>query len=201
MIPTGHALLDRVVADSAADPEGWRRARPSHIGASDAAKYAKVTSVESYLRSKLHGTFDGNSFTANGHLFEPAIVAHMGMTHNTRMFHHPEFPVFSATPDALDVMNGVVVNGEAKVKHKVVDGPNPGELRQVAFAQYVLGAAYSKWAWLTLDPDTHRPVADPQVILLDSLDLADVLGPVLEIAHQVAAGMLRAAAIQKEMYS
>lgn len=199
MIPSDHALLSRVVADQAVDPAGWMAARPTHIGASDAAKYAKRTSIEAYVRAKLTpSTFTGNEATAHGHLFEPAIVGFMGIPHNSRMFHHPEFEVFTATPDAIDVLpDGSIVNGEAKVKHRRIDGPSPAEFRQVAFAQYVTGAAYTKWAWLELD-ENDRPTGDPRVILLDPLDLADVLAPVLDIAHLVADALRAAADILKE---
>lgn len=203
MIPEGHPLLRRVVADSALDPAGWLAARPTHIGASMAAGFAKVESIESYVRAAvlaMHKPFQGNAYTASGHLFEPGIMAWAGVSHNTRMFHHPTVEPYSATPDGLDVLpNGVVILGEAKVKHKITTGPTPAERRQVVWAQYVAGApdvdVFTKWAWLHVNPDTRRPHGAPQMIHID-FD-PDLLAPLLVIAEQVLAAMQAAAAFER----
>ena len=194
MIPAGHALLDLVVADALLEPEKWLAVRPFSIGASDAAGYAKIESVEKYVRAKLTARdrpFTGNPFTANGHAHEPGLMGWAGVSHNTKMFRHPEIPEFTATPDGVDVTpTGVVLLGEAKVKHKIVEGPTPAERRQVVWAQYVTGAEMTKWVWQALHPDTHRPYGEPQMHRI-SFD-PDLLAPVLVIAHQVRAAMIAA---------
>ena len=194
MIPTDHQLLDLVVADALLEPEKWMAARPFSIGASDAAGYAKLESVEAYVRAKLTTVarpFAGNPFTAAGHAHEPGLMAWAGVTHNTRMFRHPEIPEFTATPDGVDVTpTGVVLLGEAKVKHRIVTGPTPAERRQVVWAQYVLGGEVTKWVWQALHPDTHRPYGEPQVHRI-SFD-PDLLAPILVIAHHVRAAMIAA---------
>lgn len=194
MIPLGHPLLGRVVADAALDPAGWAAARPFSLGASDFAGYAREESVDKYAARKLTestATFTGSAYTANGHAHEPGLMAYVGVSHNTRMFHHPEIREFTATPDGVNVTpTGVIVCGEAKVKHKIVRGPTPAEYRQVYAAQYVTGAAFTKWVWQTLHPETHRPYGEPTVLTIP-FD-ADAFAPTLAIAHQVRDRILRA---------
>lgn len=204
MIPDGHPLLERVVADSAVDLAAWHRARPTRIGASNAAGFAKLSSVESYVRAAvlaMNKPFQGNGYTAAGHLYEPGIMAWAGVTHNTRMFHSVENEQYSATPDGVDVLaTGVIQLGEAKVKHKIVTGPTPAERRQMVWAQMVAGAptvdVFTKFAWLHVNPDTGRPHGAPQLLRID-FD-PDLLGPLLEIAAPVLAAMNAAAAFQRE---
>jgi hypothetical protein len=199
-IPAGHELLGRVVADAAVDPAGWLAVRPYSLGASDFAKFARLESVEMYARNKLTEaarTFTGSSFTANGHAHEPGLMAYAGVGHNTRTFRHPEIREFTATPDGVTVLpSGVIELGEAKVKHKIVEGPNPSEMRQVYAAQYVVGAAFTKWVWQALHPETHRPYGDPHVLSIP-FD-GDAFAPTLEIAHAVRAAILAARQFESE---
>jgi hypothetical protein len=194
VMPAGHPLLDCVIADAAADPEHWLSIRPYWIGASDAAKMSKVESVEIYTRNKVTQQtrpFTGSQFTRNGHAHEAGLMAWAGVRHNTRMFRHATEPVFAATPDGVSVTpSGVIVLGEAKIKHQIITGPTPAERRQVAWAQYVLGAAFTKWVWQVLDPRTNRPYGDPQCIHIDYDP--EILEPLLEIARPVRAAMIAA---------
>lgn len=185
-IPEGHPLLGRVVADSALDPAGWLAARPFHIGASDAKEYSKLESIEGYARRKLTdgSAFTGTAMSRNGHTYEPALAEWAGLAHNTRMFSHPDQPWKTATPDALGVgPTGVIVAGEVKVKHRIVAGPDLGERRQVAWAQHVTGAEFTKWVWLHVHPEKHHPVGEPHVLTIDYDP--DLLGPLLTIADAV----------------
>lgn len=199
-IPPGHELLGRVVADAAADPAGWLAARPFSLGASDFAKFSRMESVESYARNKLaegSRTFTGSAYTANGHAHEPGLMAYAGVAHNTRMFRHPTIREFTATPDGVSVLPGGHIRlGEAKVKHKLVEGPNPSEMRQVYAAQYVLGAIFTDWVYQALHPETHRPYGEP-VIHRIPFD-ADAFAPTLEIAHAVRAAIVAARQFERE---
>jgi YqaJ-like viral recombinase domain len=187
VLPTGHPLLDRIVADAALDPAGWGGARPHHIGASDAAAYSKLESVERYARRKLtEGAvpFRGSSHSQNGHTYEPALMEWAGLAHNARMFAHPDQPWRTATPDGVGVTpTGVIVNGEAKVKHHIVRGPDLSERRQVVWAQHVTGAEFTRWVWLHVHPEKHHPVGDPKLLTIDYDP--DLLGPLLTIADAV----------------
>jgi hypothetical protein len=199
-VPTGHELLGRVVADAALDPAGWLAARPHSLGASNFAKFAREESVDKYLRNKLtegQRGFTGNDYTRNGHAHEAGLMAWAGVGHNTRMIRHPEIPEFTATPDGIEVLeNGDIVLGEAKVKHQLVNGPTPAEFRQVYAAQYVVGAAFTKWVYQALHPETHRPYGDPMLIRIP-FD-AEAFAPTLAIAHKVRAGLLAARSFERE---
>lgn len=199
-LPTDHPLLGRVVADSAVDPAGWAAARPYSIGASDAAKFSKITSAETYIRNKLTERtrpFGGSDFTRNGHAHEPGLMAYAGLVHNTRTYYHPDYPEFTATPDgyAWSPDARTLVLGEAKIKHHIVIGPTPAERRQVVFAQFVMGAELTKWIVQHLHPDTHRPYGDPLLIRIERDD--DLLSGVLDIAHIVRDAMLAAREFEK----
>lgn len=199
MIPDGHPLHELVLADSATEPDRWKSIRPYWIGASDAAKFSRPASIDTvYVPNKLTEIttgFGGTDFTRNGHAHEAGLTAWAGVSHNTKMFRHPTEPVFSATPDGLDVLpNGVIVLSEVKVKHRIVSGPTPAEYRQVAWAQYVLGASFTKWVWQALHPETHRPYGDPRMMLIDYN--AELVEKILTIARPVRAAMLAARAFE-----
>lgn len=201
MIPPDHPLLNRVIADKSTDPAGWYAARsaPPKIGASDAAKFSKVASVETYVRGILHNDWSGSVYADNGNTFEEAIALHAGITPSHRMFAHPDPELwrFVATPDGVNITpTGAVVLAECKVKHKPTKGPTLGERRQVVWQQYVTGADYTKWAWLELDPDTHQPTGEPRIILIDRDD--DLLDQVLAVAHPVRAALEAADAFREE---
>ncbi len=193
-LPAGHPLLSRVVADAATDPAGWAAARPYQIGASDAAGYAKWDSRDKYLARKLGeqpASFGGSQYTRNGHAHEPGLMGFAGLAHNARTFHHEEYREFTATPDGLRWSDaGVLVLGEGKIKHHIVEGPTPAEFRQVVWAQYVTGARMTRWVKQTMDPRTNRPYGVP--IILDIPFNPDLLAPMLEIAHYVRRGMIAA---------
>lgn len=121
------------VLDPGTDRESWERARYSVIGASDAKAFARPSSVEKYLAHKLSArSFSGNEYTARGHEWEPAALAHVGMPGNTALIHSPGEVGFAATPD------GILPDGsqlaEAKVRHNAIaSGPSVQEFRQLAF--------------------------------------------------------------------
>lgn len=193
-----HELYTRVVADSA-DRDSWLAARVGKIGASDAASFAKASSIESYVRAKLMpNRFEGNGFTANGHAWEPTLTDFAHVTHNTKMFRSVAVPEFVATPDGLNITpSGRVVLSECKIKHKPVKGPTPAEFRQVFWAQSVCDAEATAFVWLTLDPDTNQPTTlEPSVLIIERDQAA--IDRLLAIAHPVLDAMKRAAEFERE---
>ena len=144
------SYLDRVLADST-DRESWQIARGPRIGASDAAKFAKMQSVPTYVNNKLDPhEFRGNASTESGNRWEPMLLAWAGIPQNTRLFHHPSEDGFAATPDGInEISAGKLVLGEVKAKHnRIVLGPTPAELRQVAWQLFVFPEAIAvEWIW------------------------------------------------------
>lgn len=194
-----HPLFDRVVADSV-DPAAWHHARIGKLGASDAAGFAKVESVERYVRAKLMpNRFEGNQYTRAGHTWEPSLMTYAGLDHNTRMFRHESIPEFVATPDGVKITpTGQVILGEAKVKHKPTKGPNPAELRQVAWAQFVCDAVATIWVWLEVEPVTGEPTdLEPQKLIITRDD--DRIRDLVTIANPVLAAMRSAASFESTL--
>jgi hypothetical protein len=131
---------DRIL-DDGTDRDRWLAAREPVIGASDAAKLAKASSVESVLKAKLAPrTFHGNEYTESGHRWEPIMLGWAGIPGNVALIHSPAEPGFAATPDGIE-LNGSRL-AECKAKHnKIVDGPTPMEWRQMAFQLYTVPEA------------------------------------------------------------
>jgi hypothetical protein len=126
---------DRIIVDGS-DRDLWLAGRRQVIGASDAAKLAKASSVDKYLAAKLApSTFSGNSYTEQGHRWEPMMLAFAGIPQNVALIHSPEQPGFACTPDGLRVEpDGRIRLAECKAKHgKVVTGPSTDEWRQLAW--------------------------------------------------------------------
>lgn len=146
---------DRILHDGT-DRAGWEAARRPVIGASDAATFAKLTSVDKYLAAKLgHGSFHGNGYTESGHRWEPMMLAWAGITPNTALIHSPAEEGFAATPDGAEPTRGA----EAKAKHgKVVTGPSLGEWRQLAW-QFLVVPEFEEieFIWVELLDDEIRP--------------------------------------------
>ena len=198
--------LNRILHDGI-DREGWLAARTPVVGASDAAKLAKESSVESVLASKLtQREWNGNSYTASGHRWEPMMLAWAGISPNIALIHAPDNRGFAATPDGADAKRGA----ECKAKHnKVVEGPTLGEWRQVAW-QFVVVPEFEEiefiWQELVTDPATGLwipradepknltiPRSHPKIVDLTSkiiplaTDLLDRLTRALEFERQMNA--------------
>lgn len=145
---------ERILNDGT-DRESWLEARSGAvIGASDAAKFAKLTSVNSYVEAKLKpSTFAGNGSTQSGNRWEPMLLAWAGVPGNKALIHHPDEPGFAATPDGIRVFElgsaGWLNLAEIKAKHnKIINGPTPAEFRQVAWQLFVIPEAeYVDWVW------------------------------------------------------
>lgn len=150
---------DRIVNDGT-DRESWKEARKGRIGASDAGKFAKLTSVESYVRAKLAPSFSGNASTDSGNDWEPALLAATGFEANKALIRHPDEPGFVATPDGIREDASGLHLAEIKTKHmQVVTGPKPHEVRQMAFQLHVFPEAVDvTFVWGEIVPDAASPV-------------------------------------------
>lgn len=159
------AVLDRTLADSA-DRESWLNVHDKVIGSSTAGKFAKPGSVETYVRQILAPrTFSGNASTESGNRWEPLLLAFAGAEPNSLFVHHPENRRLAATVDGT---RGVRIV-ETKAKHnKVVTGPTPYEVRQLAWQLHVLPEYEgAEWVWGELvqrdgEWDLRR---DPQTLI------------------------------------
>ena len=90
------AVLDRTLADSA-DRESWLGVHDKVIGSSTAGKFAKPSSVETYVRQMLEPrTFSGNETTRSGNDWEPALLTAVGAEPNSLFIHHPDNDRFAA---------------------------------------------------------------------------------------------------------
>lgn len=187
---------DRIV-DDGADRESWLSARQGRIGASDAAKFARAESVEKYVRAKLAPPFVGNESSQNGHDWEPAILQSAGFTQNVALIHSPDEPGFVCTPDGIRDADDLRL-AEVKMKHsRVVAGPTPAEVRQMAFQLYVVPEAVSvDFIWGEIVPDSASPVGwrlrrPPQSITFrrDDPKIVAATELIVPIAHAVLAAL------------
>lgn len=140
---------DRIL-DDGTDRERWALARRNVIGASDAKSLSKPESVDKYLLAKLKddGSFHGNAATAQGHRWEPMMLAWAGIDENKALVHSTISPGFAATPDGV----GEVI-AECKAKHnRVVTGPTLPEKRQIAW-QFLCLPEFDRlqWIWMEID--------------------------------------------------
>lgn len=202
--------LDRIVADSA-DRPAWLAVRSTGLGASDAASFANVESIEKYARAKLkERTFSGNAHTETGRTWERSIVAAAGFEQSTLMFCSAENPLFFATPDGILPGPDGPVLAEAKTlmipDAKIEAGwsydewvPHltPAHARQVAWAQYVLGAPFSKYLVLPRD-ERHKPLGMmPKIITIDRDEA--LIAHLLTIAQPVLAVMQAARRFERTL--
>lgn len=169
------AELGRTLADSA-DRESWLSVHDKVIGSSTAGKFAKPGSVETYVRQILQPrTFKGNDATESGNLWEPALLAWAGAVPNSLFIHHPSNPRFAATVDGTIPTSTGFAICETKAKHnKVVSGPTPYEIRQLAWQMACIPESeFAAWVWgeLVRDPngawDLRR---DPQTLIFHHHD-------------------------------
>jgi len=198
------AVLGRTLADTA-DPSSWGPVHERVIGSYQAGAFAKPESVETYVRQMLTPrSFGGNAATASGNRWEPLLLAFAGAEPNSLLIHHPDEKQFGATVDGT--RGDVIV--ETKAKHlKVVDGPTPREVRQIAWQVYCLpemAAVDFTWGELVHDdrePDGWRLRRDPQTITYprDHPTITAALSIVVPIAHLVLAGVNAARAVAQEV--
>jgi hypothetical protein len=146
---SGLAVLERTLADSN-DRESWLNVHDKVIGSSTAGKFAKASSVETYVRQILEPReFNGNSSTKSGNRWEPMLLAWAGAEPNSLFIHHPDNPRFACTVDGSKRVADELVIVETKTKHnKIIAAPTPYEIRQVAWQLYCIPEAdHLEWVW------------------------------------------------------
>lgn len=149
------SYLDRVL-DNGADRDKWLGARQWIIGASDAAKLAKLESVDSYFDAKVKpSTFGGTEKTESGNTWEPLMLTWAKIAENKALIHAPGVPGFAATPDGIGVRDGMLTLAECKAKHdKIVTGPSVGEWRQLSWQLLCVPEAEAvEFIWVELVRD------------------------------------------------
>lgn len=154
------AALERTLADSA-DRASWLDVHDKVIGSSTAGKFAKTSSVETYVRQILEPrTFSGNESTRSGNDWEPALLGAVGARPNSLFIHHPENRRFGATIDGTKPTGDWFAIVETKTKHnRIVNGPTPYEVRQLAWQLYCIPeAVHAEWVWGEIVPDEKSPV-------------------------------------------
>jgi hypothetical protein len=186
----------RVVADIR-DRIGWAKVRSRGIGASDAAKFAKVESAPLYARNKLYSPFDGNGYTRHGHEREPLMLAAFHTPQNFAMFRASENPRHLATPDGIKVGgDGSLLLVQCKTTNKAFRTIPRDYLRQMWWEQYVLGAERTLFVWE--QHDGFRPVTpEPESRVIDRDD--EEIRKLIQIADAVLGILDRGDAHRIEM--
>lgn len=176
-------LTDRALADIRKHDQ-WSTARQGRIGASDAGRYAKLESAESYVRAKLLPSWDGSAYSEWGHEREPVILADHGYPQNHTMFHAIDNERYVATPD------GIRGHRLAQVKTTVKDfkSKRTGEVlipphyrRQVWWEQMVMGPEYTEtdfiWEVHEKIDGVFSPALDSEVFVIvrDDAEIAKLM--------------------------
>lgn len=197
---------DRVL-DDGTDREHWKLSRRPIVGASDAARLAKESSVESVLRSKLAvSSFGGNDHTESGNRWEPMMLAWAGIEANKALIHSPAEIGFAATPDGVSLQS-VPRLAECKAKHGViVNGPSLGEWRQVSWQfEVVQEADELEFIWVELiDGDIRAGLdSEPKHLTIRRGDkkVQDTLATVRPLATELLARLRAALEFEKELES
>ena len=194
-------VLDRTLADSA-DRESWLGVHDKVIGSSTAGKFAKPSSVETYVRQILEPrTFTGNETTRSGNDWEPALLAAVGARPNSLFIHHPDNRRFAATIDGTKALGDRFAIVETKTKHnRVVTGPTPYEIRQLAWQMFCIPeAVHAEWVWGEVVRDEHSPVGwrlrrpvQSLTFRRDSPEIVAATNLIVPIAHAVLAALTAA---------
>ncbi len=164
------AALGRTLADSN-DRESWLAVHDKVIGSSTAGKFAKASSVETYVRQILSPrTFTGNEATESGNRWEPSLLAWAGAIPNSLFIHHPENGRFGATTDGTIPTSTGFAICETKTKHNlIVTGPTPYEVWQLAWELFCIPEAeFAAWVWGELVHDANGAWdlrRDPQTLI------------------------------------
>ena len=187
---------ERAVADSR-DRDAWLAARPDKIGASDAAKYAKLVSAPLYARDKIHNPFNGNAYTRHGNDREVGMLAHFRFPQNTIMYRSAGNARHVATPDGIIDVGGEVVLAQCKTAVKPLPAKiPPAYQRQMWWEQYVMGASRTLLIWE--HHDGFQPVSMEPVGVWFYRD-DDAIATLIQIADIVLGGLDAAARFKSEM--
>lgn len=189
------SYLERILADST-DREAWSRARANRCGASDAAKFSKLTSAPGYAKAKLLNAFTGNSATAHGNAREAAILRPLGFEQNTLLFHAENNDRHVATPDGVRMTENGLLLAEVKTTNKPWKTIPLGYIRQVWWAQYVMGAERTIFGYEIHDNFIPTDL-DPLSVVIERDDKA--IKKLIQIADEVLDILDNYNAFQKEL--
>ena len=196
-------VLGRTLADMS-DEAAWQAAHADVIGSYQAGAFAKPESVETYLRQIISShDWDGNASTESGRRWEPLLLAWAGAEPNSLLIHHPDEHQFAATVDGTTSQGASFGIVETKSKHnKVVAGPTPREIRQMAWQLFCIPEAVEVryvWGELIRDPlEGWRLRRDPLTLVYprDHPLMVAALALIVPIAHDVLAALRRVRAIE-----
>lgn len=136
---------NRILADQR-DPDAWHAARKNRLGGSDAASFAKRTSIEKYGRAKLLPGWEGGLFSQWGHQREPVILLDHGFEQNHFLIASQYNDRFAATPDGIDSERGILAQVKTSMHDlRFKDGVpqvTPAHRRQMLWEQFVMGPDY-----------------------------------------------------------
>lgn len=199
---------DRIL-DDGTDRERWLSVRATLpvIGASDAATYARPGSVDKYAVAKLATRhFGGTEFTRAGHRWEPMMLAWAGIPQNLALIHSIEERHFGSTPDGLTVDGARLA--ECKVKHmQVIDGPDTGEWRQLAWHFLTVPEANESeflWAELNREGELRKDLrGEPKHLTVKRNDprIVKALNLILPIAREVLEQVVAALEFERQLAS
>jgi len=192
------------ILDDGTDRDQWKRSRSVVVGASDAAKLAKESSIESALRAKLtDGRWGGNAYTESGHRWEPMLLGWAGIPGNKALIASSREPGHACTPDGiLELGNGRVGLAEAKAKHDlIVTGPTLGEWRQVAFQLYCFPEAdWVEWVWGEVVKGELRKGSPKSLrIERDHPKILTIQAALIPLADDLLFALRAARALEKEL--
>lgn len=188
--------LGRGVADIR-DKVTWAKRRSNKIGASDAARYAKIESWPLYLKGKLYQPFQGNSYTQHGNEREPVILNQFHVLQNSIMFESADDPRHVATPDGIVIGATELLLVQVKTTMKPLWKIPPTYQRQMWWEQYVMGTDRTVFAWELLDRDGKPSSMEPESDVFYRDD--EQISKLITIANLVLAGMDSAAQFRNEM--
>lgn len=202
---TALAALERTLGDTA-DRDSWAHVHEQTIGSYAASSFARPGSVETYVRQIIAPRgFSGSAATRSGVRWEPMLLAWAGAEPNSLFIHHPDERGFGATVDGT-IPGDPFVIVETKAKHnKIVTGPEPREIRQMAWQLFCIPeAAECRFVWgeLVADPTDEggwRLRRDPLTLIYPREHPAIVAATALivPIAREVLAGVRAARAAEK----
>lgn len=155
------AELESLAGASDADRELWLAERRTGVTATEVRDLAKAGDLDhaiaALVRQKLTGedSFGGNAYTAWGKQREPVIAAEAerlyGFRPESRVFHHPHFPRWLASPDGIRVgATGVVSALEVKTAGYPLTPEGAaakGYCDQAQWQMLILGAVDTTFAW------------------------------------------------------
>lgn len=186
--------MERVLADSR-DRDSWLKARFGNVGGSNAATFARAASAPQYAKRMLHEQFAGNQYTRHGNDREAAVLRHFGVDQNFLLFRSEDSPRHVATPDGIQYVGSELVLIQCKTSLKPLELP-PTYRRQIAWEQYVLGAAQTLLVWE--QHENFMPARmEPESLWVPRYDA--LIANLIEIADLVTANIDAVTQFENEM--